>query len=522
MRNKEGSKLGPFPNCIHKLWLGHGGMNMTKGITTKRPLVLVSVMLAMFVGAVEATIVSTAMPAIAAELGGFSRYSWIFSSYLLMSTVTVLVYGKLADLFGRKPIFFLGLSIFLIGSILCGLATSMEMLIVFRFIQGLGAGAVMPIATTIVGDIYTTEERAKIQGYLSSVWGISAVSGPVIGGLIVQYVDWKYIFWVNVPLGLLAMAGVYLFLHEPSVERKVAIDKKGALLLTLSLSFLLFWLVEGGQGFPRLSAISFVLLVFGLALFTLFIFVERVAEDPMMPFSIWKNPVILYANLVSLTTGVILIGVSTYLPTFVTGVMEQPAIIAGFTLTTMSIGWPIASSVAGHLLVRFGPFPVSFVGGLSLIVGAVLFVFMSSESGPVWAAVASFFIGVGMGLTSTSFTVTIQGAVGREKRGTATAANMFMRNFGNTIGAAIFGAVLNGSLLSIFKREHLFYEVNDINALLTVDERLLLPTLKLQSLQEALDSSLQWVYIVVLLFAVISVLLILRIPRGRMNERDDN
>ena len=217
-------------------------------------------MLAMFVGAVEATIVSTAMPAIAGELGGFSRYSWIFSAYLLMSTVTVLIYGKLADIFGRKPVFLYWLiNFFSWLHYYADLLTTMEQLIVYRLIQGLGAGAVMPIATTIVGDIYSTEERAKIQGYLSSVWGISAVSGPVIGGLIVQYWDWKYVFWVNVPLGLLAMAGIYFFLHEPAIERKVAIDYKGAILLTTSLSSILFWLVEGGQSFSRSSIVSHLL-----------------------------------------------------------------------------------------------------------------------------------------------------------------------------------------------------------------------------------------------------------------------
>lgn len=495
---------------------------MTKQMETKRTLVLIAVMLAMFVGAVEATIVSTAMPAIAAELGGFSRYSWIFSSYLLMSTVTVLIYGKLADVFGRKPVFFFGLTIFLIGSILCGFSTSMEMLILFRLIQGFGAGAVMPIATTIVGDIYSTEERAKIQGYLSSVWGISAVSGPVIGGLIVQYMDWKYVFWVNVPLGLLAMAGVFFFLHEPKIERKVSIDIKGAALLMVSLSGLLYWLVEGGQSFERLSGVSFVLLILSISLFSLFIFVEKRAEDPMMPFAIWKNPVIFYANLVSLTTGVILIGVSSYLPTFVTGVMEQPAIIAGFTLTAMSIGWPIASSIAGHLLIRFGTFTVSFAGGLSLVIGSLLFVFMNGSSSPLWAVFSSFFIGVGMGLTSTSFIVTIQGAVRRERRGAATAANMFMRNFGNTVGAAIFGAVLNASLLSIFKKEGLDYTVDNINSLMTMESREKVGVQKLEVLQTALDSSLQWVYLTVLLFAIISLLLILRIPKGRVIQHDDN
>ncbi|MER2089985.1 MAG: MDR family MFS transporter [Sporosarcina sp.] len=495
---------------------------MRNSKTTNRPLVLISVMLAMFVGAVEATIVTTAMPAIASDLGGFSRYSWIFSAYLLMSTVTVLIYGKLADLFGRKPILFIGLTIFLIGSILCGFAVSMEQLIVFRLIQGLGAGAVMPIATTIVGDIYTTEERAKIQGYLSSVWGISAVSGPVIGGLIVQYMNWKFVFWVNVPLGILAMVGIYLYLHEPVRTKKVSIDYKGAILLTLSLSTILYWLVEGGQAFGRLSFYSVSLIIAGLGAFALLVRVERKAIDPVMPFAMWKNPVILYANLVSLTTGVILIGISSYLPTYVTGVMEQPAIIAGFTLTAMSIGWPIASSVAGHLLIRYGTFLVSFAGGLSLILGTTLFVMMNPASGPWWAAMASFFVGIGMGLTSTSFIVTIQGAVPREKRGSATAANMFMRNFGNTIGAALFGAVLNGMLMTNFRNDKMDYDLNDINFLLTDDMRRTIPEEEILLLQRALDGSLQWVYITVAIFAVISLLLILKIPRGKGFQHDND
>ncbi|WP_194841527.1 MDR family MFS transporter [Sporosarcina obsidiansis] len=489
---------------------------------TKRPLVLAAVMLAMFVGAVEATIVTTAMPTIASELGGFSRYSWIFSSYLLMSTVTVLIYGKLADLFGRKPVFFVGLTIFLIGSILCGFAVSMEQLIIYRLIQGMGAGAVMPIATTIVGDIYSTEERAKIQGYLSSVWGISAVSGPVIGGLLVQYVSWQFVFWVNVPLGLLAMVGIYLFLHEPKELRKASIDYKGAFLLTVALSSLLIWLVEGGQSFDRTSGTSILLLLLSAVMFILFFRQEKTAQDPLISFSIWKNPVILYANLVSLTTGIILIGISSYLPTYVSGVMEQRAIIAGFTLTAMSIGWPLASSLAGHLLLRFGPFLVSFAGGISLVIGSMMFVFMNANLGPIWAACSSFFIGIGMGLTNTSFIVTIQGAVPRSQRGSATAANMFMKNFGNTIGASVFGAILNGTLLSYFAKEKLVYSVDDVNSLLTEEGRLIIPHQELVGLQNGLESSLHWVYIAIAIFAFISLLLILRIPRGKVYEHVNN
>ncbi|GKV66036.1 MFS transporter [Sporosarcina sp. NCCP-2331] len=489
---------------------------------TKKPLVIAAVMLAMFVSAVEATIVTTAMPTIASELGGFSRYSWIFSSYLLMSTVTVLIYGKLADIFGRKPVFFIGLAIFLLGSVLCGFAVSMEQLIVYRLIQGLGAGAVMPIATTIVGDIYTTEERAKIQGYLSSVWGISAVSGPVIGGLLVQYVNWQFVFWVNVPLGLLSMAGIYLFLHEPKRTQKASIDYKGAFLLTAGLSSILIWLVEGGQAFGRLSAISLLLLSLSAVMFFLFFSQEKKAANPLISFSIWKNPVILYANLVSLTTGIILIGISSYLPTYVSGVMEQPAIIAGFTLTTMSIGWPLASSMAGHLLLRFGPFLVSFAGGISLVIGALMFVFMTAVLGPVWAACSSFFIGVGMGLTNTSFIVTIQGAVPREQRGSATAANMFMKNFGNTIGASVFGAILNGALLSYFASNQLSNTIDDVNTMLTNEGRKSIPSHELVSLQEGLANSLHWVFLAIFVFALISLLLILRIPRGKVYEHVNN
>ena len=192
-----------------------------------------------------------------------------------MSTVTILIYGKLADLFGRKPILFIGMSIFLIGSFLCGFASSMEQLILYRLLQGLGAGAVMPIATTIVGDIYSTKERAKVQGYLSSIWGISAILGPAIGGGIVYYFSWEYIFWVNIPLGILAMIGIGVFLREPEREKEVSIDYKGATLLTVSLSAILFWLVEGGQSFGRLSLSSIALLLIGFGLFILFVIGER-------------------------------------------------------------------------------------------------------------------------------------------------------------------------------------------------------------------------------------------------------
>lgn len=482
-----------------------------------RPFILASVMLAMFVGAIEATIVSTAMPAIAADLGGFALYSWVFSSYLLMSTVTVLIYGKLSDLFGRRPVMTFGMILFLTGSILCGFASSMEWLIAFRFIQGLGAGAVLPIATTIVGDIYTKEERAKIQGYLSSVWGISAVMGPAIGGLLVETAGWQYVFWVNIPLGILSLIGLWTFLKEKIEKKKPTVDYKGAVLLTVALSILMYLLVEGGVS-VMWNSWTVVILCGAAALFLAwFIYHELHTEEPMMPFSIWKNRSIFIANIVSLATGVLLIGISSYLPAFVTGVMEQSARVAGFTLTAMSIGWPISAFVAGRLLIKIGYYRTSLIGGCSLVLGTTFFVLMEPSYGPLWAAMSSFFVGVGMGLTTTSFIVSIQSAVAWNQRGAATAANIFMRNLGSTVGVALLGGILNSQLRDSFQTSDVEnvqdLDVDAVNELLTAEGRDSLEPSVLDSLQQAMTSGLQSVYLVVFLFAIAALLLILFLPK---------
>lgn len=483
---------------------------------TKKTLVLISVMLATFMGAIEATIVSTAMPEIVGDLGGFSMYSWVFSAYLLMNAVTVLIYGKLADLFGRKPILIFGISIFLIGSILCGLATSMELLIAYRLIQGFGAGAVTPVATTIIGDIYTKEERAKIQGYLSSVWGISAVSGPAIGGLLVEYVSWRYVFWINLPLGVLAIMGIMTFLHEKIEKKKHEIDYKGAILLTIAVSSLMVLLVEGGVNIAWTSPLAIGLVLTSLVSFGMFIYVENKVAEPMMPFSVWREKSILIANLTSLTTGIILIGISSFLPAFVQGVMERPPIVAGFTLTAMSIGWPIASTLSGKLLLTIGFRTTSLIGGGALILGSVLFATLSPEAGPLWAAIGSFVIGIGMGLTTTAFIVSIQSTVSWEQRGVATASNSFMRNLGNTIGAALLGGVLNSTIKANLTGHSEFgnnLSLDSLNILLSETERNQLSDNMKVLLQGTLTESLHTVYLVVLIFAVISMALVAMLPK---------
>lgn len=484
------------------------------GKETKRPLVLAAIMIAMFMSAIEATIVSTAMPNIVSELGGFSMYSWVFSAYLLMTMATTLIYGKLADLYGRKPVFTIGVIIFLIGSILCGFASSMEMLIGFRFLQGIGAGAVMPIATTIVGDMYSKEERAKIQGYLSSVWGISAVLGPALGGFFVEVLTWHYVFWMNVPIGIFAIIGVQLFLHEHVEKKKHDIDYLGSVWLVISMSALMIVLVEGGVHLAWSSVITICLIGIFIVGLMLFVYQERIAKEPMMPFHIWKNRSITVANLASLTTGVILIGVSSFLPAFVQGVMERSAAVAGFTLTAMSIGWPIAATTAGTLLLKIGYRKTSALGGVSLIIGAIFFLTLSPDKGPIWGAVGSFFTGVGMGLTTTSFIVSIQSTVSWKMRGIATASNMFMRNLGSALGAALLGGILNSRLQTYLENSGVEKDIsiNSTNALLNEQQRAQMPEQLRATLQDGLTVSLHTVYWGVLVFAVISFLIVLWMP----------
>src|SRR5690625_1683473 len=486
-----------------------------KGKRLYRPFILVSVMLAMFLSAIEATIVATAMPTIVADLGGFSLYSWVFSIYLLTSAATILIFGKLADIYGRKPIFVSGILLFLLGSTLSGFSITMYQLIGSRFIQGIGAGALMPMATTIVGDIYNKQERAKIQGYLSAVWGISAVSGPLLGGLFVDLLDWRYVFWMNIPLGLLAMLGIILFLREDIMKQPQSIDYKGSILLIVTISSLVFIFVEGGVSIAWGSIQMLILLSITAIACGLFYIQQKSVAEPMMPFEIWRHEVIRIANITSLLTGMILIGVSSYLPAFVQGVMGKSAMVAGFTLTTMSIGLPIASVVAGRLLLVRGYRVTSLLGGLFIVVGSFLFFMLSPERGPIWAGTGSFFIGVGMGMTSTAFIVAIQSSTAWNIRGIATAANMFMRSLGSVLGVALFGGLLNSEINKYIRTAGLEGQINvdSTDNLLGGEQSAALSGQEQVILQEGLTSGLHHIYVSLVILAIMSVMLIYFMPR---------
>src|SRR6202051_3014221 len=315
-----------------------------------RSLVIASVMASMFMIGIEATIVSTAMLHIVAQLGGLHLYSWVFSSFLLTQTAMTVVFGKLADVYGRKPMMLVGIAIFLIGSILAGFAGSMMTMVVFRLIQGVGAGAVQPVAITIVADLYPARERGKIQGYLASVWAISAVLGPVAGGFIIRVWSWPWIFWINVPIGVAAAVGYTVFLHEHGKRERRSIDIVGAALFTIVVASLLIALTEASNSdnATGLAAAG----IFCLSL-VLFVAQERRAADPMISFALWGRRPIAAANSVAVLASMALIGLTTFLPMYVQGVLHRSPVVAGLALTMMLLGWPVGATLAARRFHRF-------------------------------------------------------------------------------------------------------------------------------------------------------------------------
>ncbi|MDQ0340098.1 EmrB/QacA subfamily drug resistance transporter [Caldalkalibacillus uzonensis] len=492
----------------------------------KRHLVLISIIFAMFMVAINALIVATAMPSIVGDLGGFSLFTWVFSSYLLIQAVTVPIYGKLADLFGRKPVFTFGIIVFMIGSLLCGFAHSMLALIIYRFIQGFGAGAVQPIATTIVGDMYTLKERAKIQGYLASVWGISSILGPLLGGVFVQYVDWSWVFWINIPLGVIALTGVVFFFREEVKQKRHQIDYVGAMLLLISVSALMVVLIQGGVAWSWTSMpVIFLVAVFVCGLLA-FVYHETRAPEPLMPLVIWKDRLLVMANTGALTTGVVLIGVSTFLPTYVQGVMEQSPTVAGLSLTVMSVGWPIASTLAGRLVLKMGFRLTAVLGGLALLIGSILFVLLDPGKGPVWAGAGSFFIGLGMGFTTTTFIISVQSHVSWKTRGVATSSNMFMRLLGGTIGAALLGGILNSRMIRYLETEGASQvlpegDIDFTNVLLDPETMASMSPESIDVLQSGLTIALNDVYWGVSLFALASLVLVFYLPNRVKEETNE-
>jgi len=416
---------------------------MSESHQSKRPLVIAAVMASMAMVALEATIVATAMPQIVTQLGGLHLYSWVFASFLLTQTAMTVVFGKLSDLYGRKPVMLVGIAVFLIGSVLAGFAWSMPAMIVFRLIQGVGAGAMQPVAMTIVADLYPPRERGKVQGYLASVWAISAVLGPMVGSLIIHDMSWSWIFWMNVPIGLAAAVGFTLFLREGDRHDKPALDIPGAVLFTAAIGSLMMALTDVGASNTQHALIEFAVFC---ACTILFVWQERRAVDPMLSFSIWGHRPIAAANCATVFVGMAMMGLTTFLPMYVQGVLHRTPVVAGLALTMMMVGWPLGATLSAKSLHRFGLRQLLWSGSCIIPLGALCFVLLTPESTPLLAGLGSLIMGLGMGIASISAMVLIQEIVEPAQRDSATASNLFARNLGNTLGATLFGAVLNYGL----------------------------------------------------------------------------
>ncbi len=418
------------------------------GFRSERGPILVALMVTTGLVAIDSTILATAVPTITRDIGGFSQFPWLFSIYLLAQAVSVPVYAKLSDVVGRKPIILIGIGLFLLGSILCGFAWSMPALIAFRVVQGLGAGAVQPMAITIAGDIYTVAERAKTQGYLASVWAISSVVGPTLGGVFSQFLSWRWIFFVNVPLCVVAIVLLVRVFDEKIERRKHSVDYLGAVLLTGALSLLILAVLEGGQAWAWNSVQSIGAFVIGGLLLVAFIFAERRAAEPILPLWVFSRRLLLTTALVSVGVGAILIGLTSYVPTYLEGALGTTPIVAGLTLAVLTIGWPISASLSGRLYLRIGFRTTALIGMSLVVLGAVILAAFTMTPMVAVVAISCFLIGLGLGLVATPSLIAAQSSVEWNERGVVTGTNLFARSIGSAVGVAIFGAVANAIFAS--------------------------------------------------------------------------
>lgn len=416
------------------------------GFRSERGPVLIALMLSSALVALDATILATAAATVAREFAAFNQVPWLFSAYTLAQAVTVPVYGRLADVLGRKRIMLAGVLLFIVGSVLCAIAWNMPSLIAFRVVQGLGAGAILPMSMTIAADIYTLAERAKIQGYLASVWAIASVVGPTLGGVFSEFVSWRWIFWINVPLGVLAASLLWRRFQEqhPAKSEREPIDYRGATLLTLGSALLIGGLLQGSSwGWSSWQTLT----VFAatMVLLTAFVIGARRASYPIFDLRILRRRIVATSTTASLMIGVIVLGLSTYVPIYAQGVLGVGPLVAGFALAALTFGWPLTATLSGRIYLRIGFRGTALIGSSLVVVGTALTLLLGDNS-EVWhISPFVFIIGAGMGLTNAPTLIAAQASVDWGERGAVTGTNMFARSLGSAVGVAVFGAIVNAN-----------------------------------------------------------------------------
>jgi EmrB/QacA subfamily drug resistance transporter len=494
----------------------------------RRWAVTVGVMTGMAIAALEATVVGTAMPTVIASLGGISHYSWVFSAYLVTSTVTVPVWGKLSDLYGRRLLYQIGIGVFLLGTLLSGISSSMTELIIFRAIQGLGAGALVPLGMTIIGDTFTVEERGKMQAYFSGVWGLSSVVGPILGGFITDQISWRWVFFINLPVGVAAAIIIGLALKEPKRDQRPTIDYLGAATLMAAISLLMLALVEGGKSLSTLfSSENLVLLVSSVVLIAVFIWVELAAKDPIIPFQLFRNRTIAVSTFAGFLAGVAMFGGISFIPLFAQGALGMSATQAGSLLTPLMLSWVSMSIIVGRLMLKIGYKVITVVGFAVMALGFIMLSNFHRDTPSLWLYIDLTLIGAGLGLTMLTLLIAVQQSVDRSQLGIATSLNQFSRAIGGALGVAVMGAVLTaglsnqliraastgGSLLTHDQAEAL---ASNPNALIEPTAKSSLPAGILPVLQDSMAAAIQPVFWLVVAMCVLALLSSLLLPGERI------
>jgi EmrB/QacA subfamily drug resistance transporter len=412
---------------------------------TRRQILVVfgGVMLGLFLAALDQTIVATALPQIVRDLHGGAHLSWVVTAYLLTSTVTVPLYGKLSDLVGRRPLFIFSISLFLVGSALSGISQNMTQLILFRGLQGLGAGGILPLALIVIGDLFSPRERGRYQGFTGAMFGVSSIVGPLLGGWLTDHASWRWIFYVNLPIGAVALFVIVTTMHLPHVRKEHRIDYLGAAVLTAAVVCLLLVATWGGVTYSWGSAQIVTLAVASVVLFAAFVLVERKATEPVLPLRLFRSSVFTVANLASLVIGAAMFGTIIYIPVFVVGVIGGTATNSGIVLIPLMLSVVTAVVVSGQIVTRTGRYKVFPVVGSALsLVGFWMLSRLGVQATSAQATLAMVVIGLGIGQMMQTYTLAVQNDARREEMGVATATTQFSRSIGGTLGVAAFGTIL--------------------------------------------------------------------------------
>ncbi|HCK66708.1 MAG TPA: MFS transporter [Anaerolineae bacterium] len=472
-------------------------------------IVTIGIMLSLFLASMEATVVATAMPTIVGQLGGLDNYSWVFAAYMLASTTTVPLYGKLSDLYGRRKIYIIAMGLFLAGSVWCGIANSMTELIIARGLQGIGAGGIMPIAFILIGEMFTLEQRSRMQGFFSGVWGFSSIIGPLLGGYIVEQLSWHWVFLINIFPGVIA-AGLVVFgwREQAQGQERRAIDYAGAVLLSAAVVALLL-------GLEFESSSGLILIAISIILFIALLWVEMRASDPVVPIHLFKDRLFFATIFHGMLTGWALYGFISFTPLFVQSVLGTNAMQAGITITPLLLGWVAASIIGTRLLLRVGYLKLAWLGTSLVVIASFCMSTVSANTGQTWMMIFLALLGIGMGLCIPPFLIAVQTTVERKHLGTATSFMQFSRSIGGTLGVSVMGAALGARLASNLSASGL--DPNLVTQLLepSSTSQLVID----EGARLAVANSINLVFTIGFIAAALSLLAVFVAPRIKLEDR---